>query len=320
MPIWKRAIDERAGHLFHLSNALAITEWRTPGVLVPVSDGTMMVFSDYSGQHKQATHEAHSFLITTDGALNEWLPNLEAFRARWLPDGRRLSFKKLKEPVRWRALQPFLTTASELHGNLMTILVDRRIKSFIDGGPAAAIETFNDCFATNANHGTVEKMFRLASFVALIISGLREQKQASDWVSDHDEALDTHAKREQFSRLASYLTVGLTGWREPADHWFTTTESTTVPPWAEDVAAIPDIVAGAYCQLSSLLPSRFEDGISTKIVSSRKVEGERAQVVSKWLATTERALHPVLLRLELDTEGNARATAQVFAGTYHRPY
>jgi hypothetical protein len=104
--------------LFSLSDSLSVVEDKHPDLLVPVTEGTMIVASDYSGQHKEATHEAYSFLIVTDSALAEWLPILGIFRERWLPDGRRMSFKKLNESVRWRALPAFLETVGSLRGNL----------------------------------------------------------------------------------------------------------------------------------------------------------------------------------------------------------
>jgi hypothetical protein len=277
----------------------------------------MIVASDYSGQHKAASHEAYSFLVTTDRALNEWLPSLWSFRQKWLPDNRRISFKKLNEPVRWRALPAFLKIAEDLRGNLITILVDRRIGSFMSGGSEMAIKAFPDCFPTNASAGTIEKMLRLASFVALILSGLRREDQMSNWISDHDEALDHHDKREQFARLASYLTFGVTGWRQPADHLFSTTESPTAPCWSEDLAAIADLVAGAYCQLSNYLPSFFgEAGEKTwqVNVAPEQIESERARVVGDWLARSKGSLKHVLLRLEQDKNGRARSSAQAFAG------
>jgi hypothetical protein len=80
------------------------------------------------------------------------------------------------------------------------------------GGSDTAIQVFPGCFPAHANCGTVEKMLRLASFVALVLSGLRREDQGSNWVSDHDDVLDGHDKREQFARLATYLTFGVMGW------------------------------------------------------------------------------------------------------------
>lgn len=313
MSIWRPMADTGAGYLFSLSDSLSILERKYPNMLIPVTGDVMVVASDYSGQHKEATHEAYSFIVTTNEDLEGWLPLLREFRESWLPDNRRISFKKLNEPVRWRALPAFLETAGKLSGNLITILVDRRVGSFITGGPDAAIEVFPDCFPPHSIHGTVEKMLRLASFVALILFGLRREDQVSNWISDHDEALDTHEKREQFARLATYLTFGLTRWRHPADHFFATTESPMAPSWSEDLAAIPDLVAGAYCQMSGHLPAFLGQENWRVEIASTAVESLRARVIGDWLAASRRPLKHVLLRLERDSDGEAGASAQAFA-------
>lgn len=314
MSVWHPLTDIQAGYLFSLSDSLRIVEAQNSNLLVPVTNGPMVVASDYSGQHKEATHEAYSFLVTTNRALSDWLPSLSEFRRLWLPDNRRISFKKLNEPVRWRALPAFLETVGELKANLVTILVDRRVGSFMSGGTDAAIEAFPDCFPTQAGPGTVEKMLRLASFVALILAGLRREDQMSNWISDHDEALDSYDKREQFARLASYLTFGLTGWRQAADHLFGTTQSPEAPYWSEDVAAVADLAAGAYCQMSASLPAFFDMETCRARVRSGNVEDQRARAIGDWLATNHSALKHVLLRLEQDNVGNVRASAQAFVG------
>ena len=315
MGIWQPLIDNQAGYLFGLSDSISIIEAENPGLLAPVATGTMIVASDYSGQHKEASHEAYSFLVTTDEALNDWLPLLSDFRERWLPDGRRISFKQLNEPIRRRALVPFLEAASNLSGNLITVLVDRRVGSLMVGGALATKDAFSDCFAADTNLGTVEKMFRLASFVALILAGLRREDQVSYWISDQDETLDSHERREQFARLATYLTFGVTGWRRAANHLFGTTGSSQVPFWSEDLAAIPDLTAGAYCRLSSFLPAFSSDtaqsGWLTRLASN-EVEDMRARTVGNWLAKHSSALRQVLLRLELDADSKVRTSAQAF--------
>ncbi|MGE9007487.1 hypothetical protein ACO2JO_02825 [Leptospira interrogans] len=314
MSVWQPIVEKRIGWLFGLSDSIAIVEAQNPDLLVSVTNGTMIVASDYSGQHKEATHEAYSFLVTTDEALKDWLPSLQAFRQRWLPDGRRMSFKKLNEPLRQRASWPFLDTATCLSGNLITILVDRQVGSFMSGGPVAAKEAFPDCFAANANPGTVEKMLRLASFVALILSGLRREDQLSYWISDHDEALDSHERREQFARLSTYLTFGATGWRHAADHQFSTTELSKAPYWSEDLAAFADLAAGAFCKLSSYLPAFSSSGERNWLtqMASSDIESLRARAIGDWLAKRRGALRHVLLRLELDRDCKIRTSAQAF--------
>ena len=45
--------------MFSLSDSLGIVEAKYPNLLVPVMDGTMIVASDYSGQHKEASLDFH---------------------------------------------------------------------------------------------------------------------------------------------------------------------------------------------------------------------------------------------------------------------
>ncbi len=311
--VWRAKIDQQAGYIFNFSEAINVTEKAFPGILDSVSNGRMLIASDYSGQHKEARHESYSFLVSTTSEIDRWLPLLKEFRETWLPDGRRISYKKIKEPVRWRALPSFLDVAGKLKGNLITIMVDQRVGSFMAGGPAAAVEVFPECFPSNTSHGTVEKMLRLVSFISLIIAGLRDERQPSIWLSDHDETLDSYDRRENLARLASYLSFGLTGWRNPADNYFATTETSNIPSWSEDVAAIPDLAAGAYCQLAAFLPTSF-GRLPSEVVVNAEMENQRAAIIGNWLADASKTLKHILLRAEVERGGEVRVTAQVFKG------
>jgi hypothetical protein len=314
MPVWKRIEDHGTGYVYSLSESLAILNWHHPDLLLPVSNGVMLIASDYSGQHKGASHEAYSFLVTTLEALDNWQIAREQFRSQWLPDGRRLSFKQLREPVRRRSLPFFLDMAGAIRGNVITFLVDTRIKSFMDNGPATIHEAFPDCFPSDTKPGTMEKMLRLATFLAMLTAGFRREDQRSLWISDHDETLDTFNKREGFARLGYYLTFAFSRWTKPADLEFGTTESIYAPIWAEDVCAIPDLIAGACSRLSGTLPTFFGRKHWTSVVRSKDVQDQRAITVGNWMAKTNTSLRQILLRMELDENGSLRTSAQFFAG------
>lgn len=309
---WRDRVSPEMGFAHLLSSTLHIVEQQNRDLLWPVRDGPQFLVSDYSGQHRQATHEVYSFLVTTKHVLDGWLPQLEEFRREFLPDGRRLSFKQLREPVRRRAYPNFLEVVGRLPANLVTIMVDNRVGSFAPGGPAETASIFDDCFSVTASAASIEKTFRLAFFVALLGSGLRDEDQASLWISDHDETLDTFDKREGLGRLASYLSFGFTGWRNPAQQNFLTTEAKNCPRWVEDLAAIPDIAAGACAQLSNTLPL-FEGRKTWTIRLRSHVEPDwRAKVFADWLSAPHGVLRHVLLRLAPDEAGEVRASAQKF--------
>ena len=312
MTIWRHADNPLAGYGVLLSEAMEIVERGDSQLLWPVDSSIQVIVSDYSGQHRHATHEVYSFLVTTWNDLQDWLLLREAFRAAWLPDGRRISFKQLREPLRKRAYPHFLKLAGQLKANLITFMIDNRVGSFVEGGPKALPEALDDCFAPGTSDASIEKIYRLALFVALLQSGLRQERQPSLWISDHDETLDSFDRRERFARLASYLTYGLTDWREAADQNFMTTEADNLPAWAEDLAAVPDIAAGACAQLSGLLPE-FVSQAPWMISLSHEVDRDwRARVFGDWLSSSHGILRHVLLRLAPDGQGKIRASAQRF--------
>jgi hypothetical protein len=310
--VWKQVADEGSGYLFSLSDSIRVVENSNPGLLNCLSKGQLVVTSDYSGQHKNATHEAYAFLVTTDEYLTEWLPKLAQFRMRHLPDGRRISFKNANERMRLAALPEFLRTVGDLRCNLVTILVDRNVGSFSNGNRAELVDALPDCFPETAPDGTVEKMLRLASFVALILAGLRQETQPSLWISDHDEALDSHDKREHFAKLATYLIFGLTKWQSAADHVFGTTEMENSPYWSEDLTAVPDLVAGAYCKMAFHLPSILGRKNWVIGMSSSSISDERARLVGSWLAEGSDEMKHVLMRLERLEDGTVKSSAQAF--------
>jgi hypothetical protein len=317
MSAWRHFNVPESGFADAMSEAIARAGENCPNLLWAVDEGLQVVVSDYSGQHRAATHEAYSFLVTTWEALQSWLPQLEEFRAQWLPDGRRLSFKQLREPMRRRAYPHFLNLAALLKGNLITFMIDRRLETFVAGGPAALAEALDDCFPPGTPPGSVEKMYRVALFVAMIQAGLRKETQKSYWISDHDEALDSFDKREGFARLSTYLGFGLTGWRNAAAQIFMTTEGPDLPKWVEDLAAIPDVAAGACARLSHHLPTFLGKPTWTVGMSSDNVADWRAREFGRWLSSADGLLRYVLVRLGPNASGEIQASAQTFL-RWHR--
>lgn len=230
MTVWRPITDRNVGFGYILSEAIAIAEAANPNLLWPVDQGLQIVTSDYSGQHRQAKHETYSFLVTTEHELAEWLPSWSAFRGEWLPDGRRLSFKQLREPVRRRAYPHFLSLVGSMRANLITIMVDYRVGD-LSGNPLELAAIWDDCFAPGATAASIEKAYRLALFVCLIQAGLRREDQISRWISDQDEVLDSFDKRERFAGIARYLTFGMTGWRAAAVQESMTTGVANAPAW-----------------------------------------------------------------------------------------
>ncbi len=312
MSVWRAFDVPDAGYVNAFSEAIAVTEAKLGDLFWPVDRDMQVIVSDYSGQHRQATHEVYSFLVTTRPALETWLPQWQAFRAHWLPDGRRLSFKQLREPMRRRAYPHFLDLAGALPANLLTVMIDNRVGSLIAGGPSALADALDDCFVLGASEGSIEKIYRLAVLMAMVQAGLRDPRQSAMWISDHDETLDTYDKRERFARLATYLSYGLTREASIGELHFMTTLSQHLPIWGEDLAAIPDIAAGACAKLSSVLPLFTGRPTWTAGLAHGGTLDWRAQAFADWLSAPHGLLRHVLLQLAPDVDGQIRASVQRF--------
>ncbi len=192
-------------------------------------------------------------------------------------------------------------------------MIDNRVGSFVEGGPQALASVLDDCFVPGASSGSIEKIYRLGLFVAMIQAGLRREDQPSLWISDHDETLDSFDKRERFGRLATYLTFGLTGRANSAEQSFMTTEAKDLPDWVEDLASIPDIAAGACASLSSKLPLFMRQKTWAVGIAYGDGIDWRAKTFGDWLSAPHGLLRHVLLRLAPDGKGDIRASVQKFA-------
>ena len=72
--------------------------------------------------------------------------------------------------------------------------------------------------------------------------------------------------------------------------------------------------------MSSYLPSFFGEKTWTVRVTSDNIEDKRSRAIGNWLASPEKNLKHVLLRLERDSLGAVRSSAQSFIKNEIRYY
>jgi hypothetical protein len=63
--------------------------------LPPLNGSRIYIASDYSGSHRGSHFDAISAIYCDVEASREWLAIQRGFRGQFLPDGRRMSFKRL---------------------------------------------------------------------------------------------------------------------------------------------------------------------------------------------------------------------------------
>ena len=106
--------------------------------------GTLMVLSDYGGQHKGSKFETYSFLQFDLEANQIWVEKQKEFRKSFMTDGRRMSFKTMNDNLRRRSLIPFLSMADSINGWLVTFSVSKQLENLFEKPPDAV--EYSDLF------------------------------------------------------------------------------------------------------------------------------------------------------------------------------
>ncbi len=123
-------LDDRPelGAMNTLNSLLRLIDFADPRALPNLRGGrTILIGSDYGGQHAASHLEAFGFLFADGDRLGLWEEGRRELRKRYLPNARRMSFKTLNDRKRMEALPQFLTAADQLHGLLLVVLVDKKI-------------------------------------------------------------------------------------------------------------------------------------------------------------------------------------------------
>lgn len=211
---------------------------------------TIIIGSDYSGQHSTSLFEALSFVFANLNESQAWMDARRVTREQFLPDGRRFSYKTLGERHRSAALPQFLRAIDLLSGLVVVVLVHKAIGSLFK--PLGKIKS-SDPEIQSLSHWAphvVERLLRVCHFAAFFLAGLSRENQDVIWITDQDDIaanVDKHGELVSiFGRISShYLSHTLRNLR------IATTESDTGKRDVEDFVAIADFAAGAVCEATN---------------------------------------------------------------------
>jgi|tagenome__1003787_1003787.scaffolds.fasta_scaffold20834923_2 hypothetical protein len=100
---------------------------RTPAGRFPNTkrEQQLIVAADFSGQHTGELYETYAFLVFDKERNQDWVAEQSALREKFLGP-RRMSFKRLGDAIRRRALKPFLEAAERIEGVVVAIAIAER--------------------------------------------------------------------------------------------------------------------------------------------------------------------------------------------------
>lgn len=288
MGTWRNSIARRGGEL-------------TAGLPQLGEPGRLLLATDYGGDHQiaQAPLRCHSFLVVNLEQAHGWDAARRRLRRGQLAQ-RTMAYKSLADGVKARALPPFLSLADGLNGLLLNVLIEKRGEPYfcdptlpeLTTGPLAGLRA-----------PTAERVLQVVSIIHMLISGFASPGQDMVWVTDRDQIAANPQQHDQTLRLLA----SLNGEYLPAPHGHlhgATTEHDPVDKQLEDLAAIPDLAAGALCEIARTLP--MVPGPEEGVTPLPESLVSKARSIVNWLADTRRPLRRLTYVLGRTPEGKVR--------------
>jgi len=216
--------------------------------LPELSGSTLYVTSDYSGYDSKSKYFVISILVADLDNSVRWECFRRSVRSTFMADGRRMSFKKLNDVNRLKALVPFLEASDEIEGLCLSIGIRKEIKNFyIDKKVFESVQN-KGVLKGNWSAKSLENMFRIVHFISIVIAGLAKPNQNIYWISDEDEILANPMRSSDVARLISAFTSMYVK-HNLGELGVGTTRLDEGDRLEEDFAAVADLAAGAISEM-----------------------------------------------------------------------
>lgn len=241
---------------------------------------TLLLAADFGGQHKGPHFETYAFLILDLDRNTQWLEGQRHFRSHVLPNRRRMSFKAMNDSQRRDALVSFLDLAHDIEGWLVLFAISKNGISLFsdrDEDPEA------NALLSGWKPAVQERLMRILHLSAFLVSGLSVPGQNLLWFIDED---DVAANVDQLTQLTALFA-------QVASHYLPhslghircgTARSDDGSLSLEDLVAISDLSAGAFCEIATDLvrADRFpRQGVFTPVPAGQSWKN---RVMATWLA------------------------------------
>lgn len=249
---------------------------------------TIFVASDYGGEHQSATATTYSFVIASADGMGEWFSLRERFRREIIKDHRRMAYKKLGEPVRAKALRPFLNMANRIPGVLITISIHRDVDTLFQAGSVAMERSIFPHWAESS----FQKLLTVVHLLSLFVSGLSAPGQNVIWITDQDAIAPNPKQLADLTTIFGQI-MSHYAHHDYADLRVGTTASDPGDQHIEDIASIADLAAGALAR--SCAPGGG-------LVGRDDVNDKDRDIVG-WLGQAGHPLHRVVLTMDKDVGG-----------------
>lgn len=216
---------------------------RWPCLLTQAPRGRqLLMLCDIGGSQKAQPFETYSFLVLDLDQNPYWLQGQAEFRKRVFVQRRRMAFKAMNDGARRRALRPFLQLSEVINGVLVTFAIHKSERPEIGFGGAA-----EDELVALWKPAVIDRLMWMVYLGAFLVSGLSVAGQDVMFILDEDEVA---ANVPQLTKLTEIFGRAVANQQGPMMGHLRcgTTKSDDGSLALEDLAALPDLAAGATAE------------------------------------------------------------------------
>jgi hypothetical protein len=269
-----------------------------------ITGSTLVIASDSSGSNARSRYRTSVHLCVDLDMSREWELRRRLVREKYLPDGRRMSYKALADVRRQCALMPFLEAAEWISGLCVATIFDKRLQYLCLNGPAD-YRRMHEAASLQARwkDRELEEALRFTHVIAALVGGLSQPNQQVCWVSDEDNMFGNERQSRDVARLLSSLSSHYA--RHPlGELGIATTALDEGDRWEEDLTVIPDLIAGALSETATRL-SEVCGGHIPPVVAV-PFDGPlltKAEIVSRWFWSHGPSLRRVAILFARQPDG-----------------
>ena len=297
---WNLLTNVDIGFMSTFSESIRQLEVKDSNLLPNIRRGsTILVASDYSGQHNQSCYQSLAFLLADLEACGVWEEQRTVWRPRFLSDNRRMSYKNLNDKKRREALVSFLNVANTIPGIVVTVLVDKKISSLFKKTGYLDMTDLEFQAYKHWNSKTFEKLLRAIHFVSFFIAGLSRSAQNILWITDEDEIVPNKEKLQEAVKIFANISSHYLS-HDMGNFQWGTTKSDNGTRQIEDLVSVPDLIAGSLSHILTNYEQREVFPSSHLILPPPEDLPQKVIEIMNWFADSTQPLKRLVYSIRLE--------------------
>jgi hypothetical protein len=290
--MWKSLNNEKFGLMNGVSDFVSKLEFdRSISLPNLTKTEKIYIFSDYGGEHKNSDFISYAFLITDWQSVSSSIYEYNNFKRAFNLGNRIISYKKLNDNLRFRALSSFLSFSDNINGIIVIFLIQKEISSIFEGDlPDKSSIDFSVWKSDD-----FEKLMRIIHLISLFINGLTRPMQDVCWITDQDNIVVNDQKlisvTQMFGNISShYLSHNL----RKLQCGRANIEKNN---YFEVFCSIPDLIAGGATELLTYYTENNIFPNNKIIVPSSKTTKSKVNTIIGWFMNNHSNLKKLCISL-----------------------